>query len=90
MKKISETYKELGIDFTFPIEIKDADGNSTTTRTVMTIGSAGNTTRKATEPTTRTVMAIASAANTTRKATRLTSRAVMAFGFAVNTTRTAK
>jgi hypothetical protein len=29
MKKISETYKELGIDFTFPIEIKDADGNST-------------------------------------------------------------
>jgi hypothetical protein len=29
MKKLSETYKELGIDFTFPIEIKDADGNST-------------------------------------------------------------
>jgi hypothetical protein len=29
MKKLSEIYKELGIDFTFPIEIKDANGNYT-------------------------------------------------------------
>ena len=29
MKKLSDTYKELGIDFTFPIEIKDANGNPT-------------------------------------------------------------
>mgnify|MGYP001544155939 CR=1 FL=1 len=29
MKKVSDTYKELGIDFTFPIEIKDAKGNET-------------------------------------------------------------
>jgi hypothetical protein len=29
MKKLSETYKELGIAFTFPIEIKDAKGNET-------------------------------------------------------------
>ena len=29
MKKVSETFKELGIDFTFPIEIKDANGNLT-------------------------------------------------------------
>jgi hypothetical protein len=29
MKKLSEIYKELWIAFTFPIEIKDADGNST-------------------------------------------------------------
>ena len=29
MKKLSETYKELGIDFTFPIEIEDARGNET-------------------------------------------------------------
>ena len=29
MKKLSETYKELGIGFTFPIEIKDANGNYT-------------------------------------------------------------
>jgi len=29
MKKLSETYKELGIKFVFPIEIKDADGNKT-------------------------------------------------------------
>jgi len=29
MKKLSETYKELGIDFTFPIEIEDANGNET-------------------------------------------------------------
>ena len=29
MKKLSDTYKELGIDFTFPIEIKDAKGNET-------------------------------------------------------------
>ena len=29
MKKVSDTYKELGIDFTFPIEIKDARGNET-------------------------------------------------------------
>ena len=29
MKKISETYKELGIAFTFPIEIEDANGNQT-------------------------------------------------------------
>ena len=26
MKKLSETYKELGIAFSFPIEIKDANG----------------------------------------------------------------
>jgi len=29
MKKLSETLKELGIDFTFPIEIKDSNGNKT-------------------------------------------------------------
>lgn len=29
MKKLSETYKELGIAFRFPIEIKDAKGNET-------------------------------------------------------------
>ena len=29
MKKLSETYKELGIAFSFPIEIKDADGTVT-------------------------------------------------------------
>ena len=29
MKKLSETYKELGIDFTFPIEIKDENGKET-------------------------------------------------------------
>ena len=29
MKLLSETYKELGIDFRFPIEIKDANGNWT-------------------------------------------------------------
>ena len=29
MKKLSETYKELGIAFTFPIEIKDENGNET-------------------------------------------------------------
>ena len=29
MKKLSETYKELGIAFTFPINIKDADGKMT-------------------------------------------------------------
>ena len=29
MKKLSETYKELGIDFTFPIKIKDEKGNQT-------------------------------------------------------------
>ena len=29
MKKISETYKELGIAFTFPIQIVDANGNQT-------------------------------------------------------------
>ena len=29
MKKLSEIYKELGIDFSFPIEIKDAKGNQT-------------------------------------------------------------
>jgi YD repeat-containing protein len=29
MKKVSDTYKELGIDFIFPIEIKDAKGNET-------------------------------------------------------------
>ena len=29
MKKLSETYKELGIAFTFPIEIEDARGNET-------------------------------------------------------------
>lgn len=29
MKKLSETLIELGIDFTFPIEIKDANGNKT-------------------------------------------------------------
>ena len=27
MKKLSETYKELGIAFSFPIKIKDDDGN---------------------------------------------------------------
>jgi hypothetical protein len=29
MKKVSDTYKELGIDFTFPIEIEDANGTVT-------------------------------------------------------------
>ena len=29
MKKLSEIYKELGIEFTFPIEIKDDNGNET-------------------------------------------------------------
>jgi len=29
MKKVSETYRELGIKFTFPIEIEDANGNWT-------------------------------------------------------------
>ena len=29
MKKLSNTYKKLGIDFTFPIEIKNAEGNPT-------------------------------------------------------------
>jgi len=29
MKKLSETYKELGIAFSFPIEIIDAKGNET-------------------------------------------------------------
>ncbi len=29
MKKLSEIYKELGIAFTFPIEIEDANGNQT-------------------------------------------------------------
>lgn len=29
MKKLSETYKEPGIDFTFPIVIKDSNGNET-------------------------------------------------------------
>ena len=29
MKKLSELYKELGIAFTFPIQIKDANSNET-------------------------------------------------------------
>ena len=29
MKKLSDIYKEQGIDFTFPIEIKDAKGKVT-------------------------------------------------------------
>jgi hypothetical protein len=29
MKKLSETYKELGIAFSFPIEIEDENGNET-------------------------------------------------------------
>jgi hypothetical protein len=29
MKKLSKTYKKLGIAFTFPIEIKDSNGNLT-------------------------------------------------------------
>jgi len=29
MKPLSETFKELGIAFKFPIEIKDANGNVT-------------------------------------------------------------
>ena len=29
MKKLSETLKEMGIDFSFPIEIEDANGNET-------------------------------------------------------------
>jgi hypothetical protein len=29
MKKLSETLTELGISFSFPIEIRDADGNET-------------------------------------------------------------
>ncbi len=29
MKKLSETYKELGIEFTFPILIKDSNGYAT-------------------------------------------------------------
>ena len=38
MKKLSDTYKELGIDFTFPIEIKDAEGNLTYYEEAMAIG----------------------------------------------------
>jgi hypothetical protein len=34
MKKLSETYKELGIDFTFPIVIMDADCNPTYYETI--------------------------------------------------------
>jgi hypothetical protein len=34
MKKLSDTYKELGIDFSFPIEIKDANGNKTYYETI--------------------------------------------------------
>ena len=34
MKKLSEIYKELGIDFAFPIEIEDAKGNLTYYETV--------------------------------------------------------
>jgi len=29
MKKLSDTYKKLGIDFAFPIVIEDANGNRT-------------------------------------------------------------
>ena len=29
MEKVSDTYKKLGIDFSFPIIIKDANGNET-------------------------------------------------------------
>ena len=29
MKKLSDTYKELGIDFSFPIVIRDSNGNQT-------------------------------------------------------------
>ena len=29
MKKLSETYKELGIEFTFPIEIRNSNGKET-------------------------------------------------------------
>jgi len=29
MKKLSETLTEMGIDFSFPIEIKDANGKAT-------------------------------------------------------------
>ena len=29
MKKLSDTYKELGIAFTFPVEIKDSNGSET-------------------------------------------------------------
>jgi len=29
MKKLSETYKELGIDFSFPIDIKEDNGRTT-------------------------------------------------------------
>ena len=29
MKKLSETYKELGIDFSFPIEIRNSNGKGT-------------------------------------------------------------
>ena len=29
MKKLSDTLKELNINFSFPIEIKDVDGNTT-------------------------------------------------------------
>lgn len=29
MKKLSETYKDMGIAFTFPIEIRDENGNQT-------------------------------------------------------------
>ena len=29
MKKLSEILKEMGIDFSFPIEIGDAEGNET-------------------------------------------------------------
>ena len=29
MKKLSEIYKELGIDFAFPVDIRDSNGNLT-------------------------------------------------------------
>ena len=59
MKKLSETYKELGIAFTFPIDIKDANGNRTYYEDsngfgpnadffVMAFGFDANTMRKAT------------------------------------------
>jgi hypothetical protein len=40
MKPLSETYKELGIAFSFPIEINDDNGNETYFETARLVGNA--------------------------------------------------
>jgi hypothetical protein len=78
MKKLSETYRELGIAFTFPIDIKNADGNPTYSENSNGFGGTMNTTRTVKKLTSRTVMAIGVGANTTRTATKPTTRPVLA------------